>query len=324
MLRPYGSGAGSGALRVGNSGCDRGHSGRAGRRYNTGASARKVVGAPEAALNETRELSKVSEGREAEMFAWEDGAILRLLREPGAEQRNQGQAAAIEAARSRGVRVPALLGATTVRGRPGLIMERIEGPDLLTLIGRRPWTVFRVGRICGEVQAQLHEVQAPRIIPSLKDTLKRRIETTGPLPQRLAEAALAALGGLPEGDALCHGDFHPGNILLAGETPVLIDWTNAMRGDPAADVARTRMMLRLGEAPPGTSLALRALARVGRSLLVTLYLRSYRRARPLDMGTVRRWEIPVVAARLSEGIEEEVPRLLTFLERAAGGSAASP
>src|SRR3990172_8637816 len=98
MLRPYGSGAGSGALRVGNSGCDRGHSGRAGRRYNTGASARKVVGAPEAALNETQELRKVAEGREAEMFAWEDGTILRLLREPGAEQRNQGQAAAIEAA----------------------------------------------------------------------------------------------------------------------------------------------------------------------------------------------------------------------------------
>jgi len=101
---------------------------------------------------------------------------------------------------------------------------------------------------------------------------------------------------------------------------VLIDWTNATRGDPMADVARTRMMLRLGEAPPGTSFALRALARVGRSLLVTLYLRSYRRARPLDMDAVKRWEMPVAAARLSEGIEEEVPRLLALLEHAARGS----
>jgi len=271
-------------------------------------------------LNDTGELRKVAEGREAEMFAWEDGLILRLLRERGAEQRNQGQAAAMEAARSRGVRVPAVLGAATVMERPGLIMERIEGPDLLTLIGRRPWAVFRVGRICGEVHAQLHEVQAPRIIPSLKDTLKRRIETSGPLPQRLAEFALAALDGLPEGDALCHGDFHPGNILLASETPVLIDWTNATRGDPAADVARTRMMLRLGEAPPGTSFVLRLLALFGRSLLLSLYLRSYRRRRPLDMDAVKRWEIPVAAARLSEGIEEEVPRLLALLERARRAS----
>jgi aminoglycoside phosphotransferase (APT) family kinase protein len=272
-------------------------------------------------LNETRELRKIAEGREAEMFAWEDGSILRLLREPGAEQRNQRQAAAIEAARSRGVRVPAVLGATTVMGRPGLIMERIDGPDLLTLIGRRPWTAFRVGRICGEVHAQLHEVQAPSVIPSAKESLKQWIAGSGKLPPHLAEFALGVLAGLPDGDRLCHGDFHPGNILLAVDEPVLIDWTNARRGDPMADVARTRMMLRLGETPPGTSVVLRALARVGRSLLVTLYLRSYRRARPLDMSAVKRWEIPMAAARLADGIEEEAPRLLALLERAAGGSA---
>jgi len=268
-------------------------------------------------LNETRELRKVAEGREAEMFAWEEGSILRLLREPGAEGRNQGQAAAMEAARSRGVRVPAVLGATTVMGRPGLIMERIEGPDLLTLVGRRPWTVFRVARTCGEVHARLHEVRAPGVIPPLKETLKRRIPAAGPLPTRLAAFALEALDGLPDGDSLCHGDFHPANILMAGDEPVLIDWTNATRGEAAADVARTRMILRLGEPPPGTSFALRALARVGRSLLVTLYLRSYRKVRPLDMAAVKRWETPIAAARLAEGIEEEVPRLLAFLERAA-------
>ncbi len=268
-------------------------------------------------MNETQELRKVAEGREAEMFAWEDGSILRLLREPGADQRNQAQAAAIEAARSRGVRVPAVLGATTVMGRPGLIMERIEGADLLTLIGRRPWAVFRVGRICGEVHAQLHEVQAPRAIAPLKETLRRRIQTIGPLPPHLKEFSLEALEGLPDGEALCHGDFHPGNILLAGDEPVVIDWTNARRGDPMADVARTRMMLRLGEAPPGTSFALRAMALVGRNLLVALYLRSYRKMRPLDMRAVKRWEIPIAAARLSEGIEEEAPRLLALLERAA-------
>jgi aminoglycoside phosphotransferase (APT) family kinase protein len=264
-----------------------------------------------------RELRKVAEGREAEMFAWEDGAILRLMREPGAEGRNQGQAAAMEAARSRGVRVPAVLGVTTVMGRPGLIMERIDGPDLLTLVGRRPWAVFRVARVSGQVHAQLHEVRAPSLIPSEKESLKQWIAASGQLPPHLAEFALETLDGLPDGDRLCHGDFHPGNILMAGDEPVLIDWTNARRGDPMADVARTRMMLRLGEPPPGTSFALRALALVGRNLLLSQYLRSYRRLRPLDMDAVKRWEIPIAAARLSEGIEEEVPRLLAFLERAA-------
>src|SRR3990172_10658798 len=143
------------------------------------------------------------------MFAWEDGSMLRLLREPGAEGRNQWQAAAMEAARSRGVRVPAVLGATTVMDRPGLIMERIDGPDLLTLVGRRPWTVFRLARICGEVHARLHEVRAPGVIPPLKEALKRRIPAAGPLPKRLAEVALERLGGLPRGGPPLHRGIHP-------------------------------------------------------------------------------------------------------------------
>ncbi len=194
-------------------------------------------------------------------------------------------------------------------------MERIEGPDLLTLIGRRPWKVFGAGRIGAEAHAKLHEVVAPEMIPDLKMSLRARIQSVGVLPGHLAEFALGALEGLPDGDRLCHGDFHPGNILMDGATPVLIDWTNARRGDAAADVARTLLILRIGEPPPGTSAVLRLLALVGRRILVGLYLRSYQRWRPLDMGLVGRWQVPVAAARLAEGIKEETAALLAFLER---------
>lgn len=269
-------------------------------------------------IKERSELRKIAEGREAEMFEREDGRLLRVMRSADAQRRNEWQAAAMEAARSRGVRVPAVYELTTALGRPAMVMERIEGPDLLTLIGRQPWAVFRVGRISGRVHAQMHGVQAPSSIPPLKQVLRQRIESVGRLPPHLARFALDVLETLPDGDALCHGDYHPGNILMDGTTPVLIDWSNATRGEPAADVARTRMMLRLGSPPPGTSAALRLMALVGRNLLLWLYLRSYRRSRPLDMAAVSRWEVPVTAARLSEGIQEEVPALLRFLEAAAG------
>lgn len=48
--------------------------------------------------------------------------------------------------------------------------------------------------------------------------------------------------------------------------------------------------------------------------MVWLYLRNYRRARQLDMGAVSRWEMPILAARLTERIEEERPALLRLLE----------
>ncbi len=250
------------------------------------------------------------------MFAWEDGRILRLLREPNGQGSNALQAAAMEAARSCGVRVPAIYGQTTVMGRPGLIMERIEGTDLLTLIGRRPWTAFRAGRISGEIHARLHEAAAPQSLPPLRAVLEWRIRSVAALPDSLRQFALEALAGLPDGDRICHGDLHPANIMMDGQTPVLIDWSNVTRGEPAADVARARMILGLGSPPPGTSLPLRAMTLMGRRLLIWLYLRSYRRQRPLDMRAVDRWQVPVAAARLAEGIQEETASVMRLLEGA--------
>ncbi len=249
------------------------------------------------------------------MFAWEEGTILRLLRDPQAQLQNQWQAAAMEAARSRGVRVPAVHSLTTVQGRPGMIMERIDGPDLLTLVGKRPWTVFWAARVMGEVHAQLHAANAPSRIPVLRAALKQRIESSDRVPEHLSKFALEILDRLPDGESLCHGDFHLSNIMMSQGTPVVIDWTNAARGDPTADVARTLLLSRIGEPPPGSAALLRLLALVGRRILTSAYLRSYRRARPLDMSLVSRWEIPVAAARLaSEPIPGEEPALIRLLE----------
>ena len=261
------------------------------------------------------------------MFAWEDGAVLRLLRDPNAHVQNGRQRAAMEAARASGVRVPAVLETVTVMGRPGLVMERVDGPDLLTVIARRPQQVFWVARVCGELQAQLHTVPAPENLPGLHEAIRQSIERAGQIPAPLAAFALDLLARLPEGDRLCHGDFHPGNVLLAADGPVIIDWTNAVRGHPDADLARTVLLLRLGEPPPGAPLALRLLALLGRRVLLAAHLRAYRRRRPVHPGRLARWEAVLAADRLTEEIAGETPALLRLLEqrrRTLGSVAAKP
>ena len=271
-------------------------------------------------MDEQRELHKIAEGREAEIFAWEDGTVLRLMRSPDAQQAVEWQAEAMRGAALSGVWVPAVHGTTTVDGRPGLIMERVDGPDMLTLIGRRPWSVFSVGRISGEVHAQLHEARAPEHIPDMKGVLRRRIPSRGLVPLHLVEFALAALDELPDGDSICHGDFHPGNLIQTAEGPFVIDWTNVTRGDPVADYVRTELMIQLGDPPPGSSLMLRVLALVGRKILVSAYKRAYRKRRPVDEALVERWGPPVMANRLVDGIEPERPKLLRLLEERLAAS----
>ncbi len=261
-------------------------------------------------------LHKIAEGREAEIFAWEDGSVLRLLRNPNAQRQVEWEAAAMRAAADAGVRVPVVREVTAVDGRPGLVMERIEGVDMLLLVGKQPWLVFSVGARSGRIQAGLHQVRAPELLPPLRAVLRGRIQRPGLLPESLAQLALSVLDGLPDGDRLCHGDLHPGNIMRTDGEPVLIDWTNVTRGDPTADFVRTNLMIRMGSIPPGQPLVIRYGAIVARGLMRTSYVRAYRRARPLDMALAARWEIPVAAARIADGIEPERPKLIKLLEKA--------
>ena len=262
------------------------------------------------------ELRKIAEGLEAEIFAYPYAkTVLRLLRDPEAGVTNQRQAIAMQAARDAGVLVPPVLGVTTVMGRPGIVMQRVEGRDLMAELGRRPWRLFWVARVSGEVHAQLHGVPGPEHIIDLLAKLYREIHDSNLVPAEIKEYALDKLEGLPAGDRLCHGDFYPANLLLSPQGPALIDWTHVARGDPAADVARTLLMVRLGELPPSTPMLVRPIAAFARGILAAAYLRAYRRKRVLDADLVDRWEIPVAAARLAQGIEGERLSLLKLLSR---------
>lgn len=262
------------------------------------------------------ELTKIAEGREAEIYAWPGGSVLRLLRNPHARQQAEREAAAMAALRSSHGPVPAVHGLTTVWDRPGIILERLEGFDLLGRLLQRPWGAFAIGRTMAEVQAQLHAATAPESLLVLKDRLRGRIATSSRVPERLREPVLALLAGLPEGRSICHGDFHPGNILLTTTGPVVIDWPNATSGDPLGDVARTLLLLQFGQPPTNTGLLWHVFGAVARRLLLHAYLHTYHRLRPIDPRLLRQWKIVLAAERLSEAIEAEAAPLTRLIERA--------
>jgi aminoglycoside phosphotransferase (APT) family kinase protein len=72
------------------------------------------------------------------------------------------------------------------------------------------------------------------------------------------------------GDRLVHLDLHPENVLLSPNGPVVIDWSNAARGDADDDVALTWAILDTSDIPG--SAVFRAIARAGRELLVKAFL----------------------------------------------------
>ncbi len=271
------------------------------------------------------ELRLIGQGREAEVFELSDGLVLRLLRTPGPIARLAFEVAALEAARSAGVPVPRAYEEVVVDGRPGLVMERLRGPDLLTMLGQKPWLVFSTGRLAGEIHARINTARAPAALPGVREVVRRGLARLAHTEPRLAEWVGRILEHLPDGDALCHGDFHPGQLMFSGHQSAVFDWSGAKRGDALFDYARTRVLLSIGEPPPATQLSLRLLAKVGRRLLISSYVRAYGRhtAERVDEARVRQWEIVNLAARVLDEVPGERQRLLQRLQKEFGGGKAA-
>ena len=255
------------------------------------------------------DLELLGAGREAEVFAWDDGRVLRLARDPSGTGMVEREVMALAAAHGAGARVPGVHERVTVDGRPGVVVDRIDGVDLLDWLAGHPWAVRSVGKTLGIEHAALHRVEAPGRLPDLRDELRHRLGS--PLvPEDVRTRALERLAELPAGNRLLHGDFHPANLLRTADGYVVIDWTNATNGDPAADVARTILLMGSGKLADGAPVVVRVLAPVARRGLLAGYLSAYAREAPLDRDLVERW-LPVwAAARLSEDIEPEREFLL--------------
>jgi len=254
---------------------------------------------------------RLGHGRTAELFAWGDDQVLKLFHAGVPRARAEHEAGVSRAVHEAGVASPAVGGIVEVSGRPGIIYERISGPSMLEAVSARPWRLLRLARLLAELQAGMHACLAPEL-PLQRQRLRDRIGGTALLTAAGREAALRALEQLPTGSALCHGDFHPDNILLSPRGPVVIDWPDATQGHPLADVARSSLLLRLGAPPAGRASRLLLAAR---RWFHHLYLRRYLELRPASRQELAAWQLPVAAARLSERIPEEQAEVLAIVER---------
>jgi aminoglycoside phosphotransferase (APT) family kinase protein len=232
----------------------------------------------------------IAAGNEAELFAWEPGTVLKLSRRPGDPAQAQREAAILTALAPLGL-APRLEEIVEVKGRWGIVMERIDRPVLASALAE-PGQVPDVLAVMVELHRRLHAVAAPAALPELKQRLASRIEQAGRLDAALRRRLLAGLDDMPDGDRLCHGDFHPLNILGLDRTARVIDWLDAARGDPAADLCRTQVLVMAHDAG-----------------LADAYVAAYLREAGLDRRAVEAWRPYVAAARLAENVPAEFDRL---------------
>lgn len=243
----------------------------------------------------------LAHGRTADVYAWGDAHVLKLFHSWFGLESIEYEARIARAVHASGLPVPAVGDIIQVDGHTGLVYERVVGHPMLDALTHDSSQITEYAQRLASLHAEMHECVADAELPLQRQRLEDKIGNAGALTRPLRYAALAALDGMPDGDRLCHGDFHPGNVLLTAQGEVIIDWIDATRGNPLADVARTTILaMGSAEGDDRTTPVMRSLAREFHAN----YIRHYFSLGPPGMAEYRRWLPIVAAARLSENIRE--------------------
>jgi aminoglycoside phosphotransferase (APT) family kinase protein len=222
----------------------------------------------------------LASGRDADIFGYGPDLVLRRSRR-GRSMEREAKVMQYVAAHD----FPAPRVEDVRAGGSELIMERIEGPTMLDVLSRRPWTLGRNAARLARLHHRLHGIAAP-------DWLDR------------------FLGG----DAcVAHLDLHPLNVVLSPKGPVLLDWTNARAGTAEADVALTWLVLAAAEL--GDTGTRGVVSRVLRAAFLRAFLRHFELAGIRDA-------LPAVTAWKCEDRNMRPPEIAAMRRLAA--SAARP
>jgi Ser/Thr protein kinase RdoA (MazF antagonist) len=186
---------------------------------------------------------KIGEGATADIHVWAPGQIVKLFKVGASPRFGPHEARMTRAAFAGGAPAPEVLDEVTLEGRFGIVLPRFDGPTLLQLFLSGAMTSEQVGAILATLYLSVHKTPPPPDVVSLRDWIDAVSRNSATLPKHLAAGVLTLIDRLSPGDGLCHADLHPGNVIMTGDGPKIIDWACALRARAVFDIGRAHVTL---------------------------------------------------------------------------------
>ncbi|MFK7805939.1 MAG: phosphotransferase [Anaerolineae bacterium] len=265
---------------------------------------------------EHRDLGEpVAIGRTADIHKWGEGTVVKLYHDWFQFEWIQG-----EATRSREVGkldfpIPKVGEMVKVNGRNGLIFEHLDGQNMLANLKETPERLPDFAKRLAKLHLDLHQVDEQLDLPTQHGKLEHNIRRAAPLSAEQKEKLVGLLHQMPKKSQVCHGDFHPGNIVVTANGEAIVDWNDCSMGNPIADVARSSILFLGGitgnEVPDP---AFEKLVTECHDQYLAHYF-AFSGVGEAGKDEYKRW-LPIIAgARLAEGITTLEPWLLSEVEK---------
>lgn len=245
--------------------------------------------------------SLLGSGNVAEVYLHE-GRALKLYRPGMTSERAFREAANLAALQGCGLPVPQVFEVSCREGRWGVLMTAVPGHSLGETMRNEAGHIDDHLGAMARLHARLHGLRAPNL-PGQKLRLAAAIERAPLDDAALRQRLLDRLIELPDGQNLCHGDFHPYNLLGPADDLMIIDWLDASSGSPAADLCRSYVLMKAIDAG-----------------LAARYVEIYCGVTGQQREAVFCWLAVTAAARLAENAPRQQDALWEMIETGLGQS----
>lgn len=190
---------------------------------------------------------------------------------------------------SSNLNIPKLVEIKKIGERWALISEYIEGKTISQLMKEEPQNFDKYLNLFVRVQLTILNNQVP-LLNRIKEKFTRKLENATNIDENTKYELLQRLEGMKNYNELCHGDYHPSNVIVQSDgTVYVIDWSHVTQGCAEADAARTYLLFSID----------------GKEDLAESYLNLFCEKSSIPKQTVQRW-IPIVAAtQMTKQIPEE-------------------
>ncbi|ENQ3077053.1 phosphotransferase [Bacillus cereus] len=246
---------------------------------------------------------KMGAGITAEIYLWNDKEIVKLFHNHIQESLVEKEFLASQEVQNFGLPVPKVGDKVSYQNRTGIIYEKIDGVTLTEQLAKNPMNVGKEAKRFAALHFQIHSRKSS-VVSDICDTLTLQINHCNRFMSEQKEKITTYIATLPTNKAVCHMDFHPDNILISEKGPIVIDWMTTGFGNPFADVARTVVILKHAHLPESIPESVKQGILALRHAFCEEYVNEYL---TLSKGTwkdIESWFLPIMAARLIEGIPE--------------------
>lgn len=192
------------------------------------------------------DFERNTSGFTADVEKYGDESIIKIYRDYVPQADIDREILCTLCVQGKGLPVPEYRGYKIHEGKQAIILEYIEGESMMKVLSAGEIEPEELADAFAKIHYDMHQCSADGLEEG-KLRLERLLRLSEPqLGTDLMTRCLKLMETLPEGNKLCHNDFHPGNILCGKRGMTAIDWSDATCGDPMADVARTVQMFDFG------------------------------------------------------------------------------